>query len=355
MSLFVRQIMFKAKVMSVLSVFILGSLMGQFLKAENFNQNKFYRVRIPAQNLTCQEESRNMGQKLEKLLKKIDLKSKVINFNCEGEFEIERAGVKYKFFNISAEYNTTALQVPIYTANLALMLDTITSLSRGFYPSMKECFADVATRTAEFQKFTGLESLSAQCEFDLFSQKNNHVKMIIESIGIPKLTLNGISFIDTTFVDTDYRKFVSELIKFNNGNEVYSGTDGYLFYSTQKIAVTPVNIGLMNLNECESQKSILQKYLKTAQNSVVLVQCQMLDPQSQTVRMMGFEKSYRMYYLREATENNGNYEGKIKNFYSYNECISAKSYLDKESTDPGFCVRNLLNDELYNYSRIRVL
>ena len=299
-----------------------------------------YRVRIPATELSCQQEATKLAERFF-----ISTQIPGVTSSCQGIINATFDGVNVHLYSLQIDYKAK-LHPNLNSASLGGIMDSMSrSLESGAFASYADCLNQIQDQSQNFEHATGLIALSAYCSPVEFL---DGYKLQIEGFGKAKRQLE-IFHLDFGANEADLKQEILIYMTGHGAHIVRSVGDAVLYYAEDQIGILQQDFGSFHKSsDCIAQIEAATLIFKNAgSKSAPIVRCLNNANTYGQYNLSGLSDSYD-YFVQEELPTK---------YYSFSECFEDRTRELKLHSDAlgAICGENLFkNGEFIMsvYSRI---
>lgn len=232
-----------------------------------------YWVRVPATNLSCEDEARAMGERFQ-LGARVAVESAVCRGTVQGKFGKETGSLYSILITYRADYALTP-----YTA--ALEPPTLSPMyTDAAYATYADCVADIAAQSAAFTANTKLTAVSARCDvtrsamegfammIDGFPERND------SGYGFPAASLYVFKLQFSGELDGEILPTSRGILEGAGGTVVRTAGTTFYYYSATPVSLRMMTFGYFeSMEQCETQVSAAQEVYTNSGAKRVYLRC----------------------------------------------------------------------------------
>ncbi|MGZ3773624.1 MAG: hypothetical protein ACXVCY_06620 [Pseudobdellovibrionaceae bacterium] len=299
-----------------------------FHSAMAASNEQYYRIKVPVNNLTCEQEAANLGSHFREITGKAPTESK-----CSGQSRIVNGTFEQQLFILDLRYLAEGkAKDPIHSSYYGnSFFDIYKNNLHGMYSDLKSCLNELQYRTLEFETHTHKAALASTCE-QATSQMEQSYVIRIDTFGVPEIGLFSTEDLTQNYDENPFNKAIEKIILTNNGQIVGHTKGHYYYYSKNAVKPQFGDFGEMHESDCRQQLVDLQKMMRDLNQNEITLGCSHLHQTNgyTVLRAVWNDFTYFESYYSE------------EHYADFNECDRDKSRVLAKKNADGFRVKNAL-------------
>lgn len=305
-------------------------VMGIISLGARANENRFYRIKVPVHQISCEQEATKLGDRYRELSK-----TSALTVRCGGTTKIVNQQKEFLFYILDLQYSVPEdIVLPMIQSTYygRPILGSGASNQYGLYSELSECLKDLSKRTKEFFEVTNHPVLASTCERAVSEYKTTFV-VRIDTLGSPKIHLDVVDGFTSEFKTAPLNKAVEKIILANAGVIVAREDNFIYFYSKTTISPYRHSFGDMRKNECQRQLPELNRILKILPAKEVTTGCLSYELSEKTLeRIEAVWNQFRILTSYREQEF----------YYGFDECLSDRERAISQWRSRGYPVNAAL-------------